>query len=1100
MASIVASILLALHATAGEAAIPASERQVLLNIYTSTNGANWTNKTNWNGAVGTECTWYGIVCNAGGTNVTQVNLQENHLTGSLPAISGLTNLQYFNVWNNEPIGSTSNQLSGSIPALTSLTGLIQFAASRNQLTGSFPTLTGLSNLQFISVNKNQLSGPIPALTGLSSLKTFWANDNQLSGSIPLLTGLTTLQDIRLTRNQVSGSIPALTGLTNLQIFALGSNKLTGSIPALAGLTSLQEFYVWDNQLTGSIPALAGLISLQKFLVEDNSLTGPIPALTGLSSLQEFRVEYNQLTGNVPAVPSPNALVAGASDLCPNALNATPDAAWDIATGSFPWYSACAAPVPSVSTTPATNVTSNGATVNGIVSSNGASTTVSFQYGLTASYGGTVTAAQSPLAAGASNASVSATLGGLTCNTLYHFRAVGENSAGTSYGANQTFTTGSCLPGGGVPPPPPPPKPTVEQLVRFADAAYGNATAVEGYSEIPVLAAPADFSVKAFRSSAGDRIVVAIAGTDEPFDLLGTDRSFLDSTPSPTLRDYVTYATDVVRALATSYPGVELTFTGHSLGGAIAQMLASARGVNATAFNAPGAAPLMAALQSTLSTLPALKQPSGAPELVNYRLYGDLISTLGTPLGTTLTLIPPAPLSTGLIDDAPLEYAKAMHLLSTVQERLDSHASTTTALGPTAASAQRLLATTAPQGGKMGFAPVGVNATDSYFIDPQGVDLYTLISDPGSPFFKSIKFPFLLNTDAVFRLEQLVNGEWTSLGTFGEQETRDLGALGADQLRFFVLDRNTQRAPAKAVEPFVFGVKFATAGTLKGTLSAQSTTGPSLNQHGFTGSWYEPASSGQGLLIEVFPDLTPGEGRVFVAWFTYDTAAGGAERQRWYTLQGPLVNGQPSAPLTIYQNTGGNFNAPPATTSQAVGTATLRFDSCTSGELSYSFNDGRSGTIALTRLTPNVSCAAAAPYPTNADFMLSGSWYGGAATSGQGLLADVAVAANRFFLAWFTYLPNGASAGAAGQRWYSAQGPFTAGQRTIPVEIQETTGGAFDTPTSASQHTVPVGSGTMVFHSCAAATFSYTFTGGSHSGLSGSINLGRIGPLPPGCAN
>ena len=34
----------------------------------------------------------------------------------------------------------------------------------------------------------------------------------------------------------------------------------------------------------------------------------------------------------------------------------------------------------------------------------------------------------------------------------------------------------------------------------------------------------------------------------------------------------------------------------------------------------------------------------------------------------------------------------------------------------------------------------------------------------------------------------------------------------------------------------------------------------LNQHGFTGSWYEPRTSGQGFAMEVFPDLlSPGTG-------------------------------------------------------------------------------------------------------------------------------------------------------------------------------------------------------------------------------------------------
>ena len=190
----------------------------------------------------------------------------------------------------------------------------------------------------------------------------------------------------------------------------------------------------------------------------------------------------------------------------------------------------------------------------------------------------------------------------------------------------------------------------------------------------------------------------------------------------------------------------------------------------------------------------------------------------------------------------------------------------------------------------------------------------------------------------------------------------------------------------------------------------------------------------------------------MSWFTFDTVSGGAERQRWYTLQGPVVTGQPNASLTIYQNTGGNFNAPPATNAQAVGTATLSFDTCSSGQLSYTFTDGtgRAGTIPLTRLLPNVTCSVTTPHPTNADFALSGSWYAGAATSGQGFTAEVAPNSSAFFLSWFTYMPNGANAGAAGQRWYTAQGAFTPGLRTIPVQIYETTGGMFDTPTPPGQ--------------------------------------------------
>jgi len=276
----------------------------------------------------------------------------------------------------------------------------------------------------------------------------------------------------------------------------------------------------------------------------------------------------------------------------------------------------------------------------------------------------------------------------------------------------------------------------------------------------------------------------------------------------------------------------------------------------------------------------------------------------------------------------------------------------------------------------------------------------------------------------------------------------------------------------------------------------------LHQHGLTGSWFEEATAGQGFEIEVFPDQTaPGTGSFFVSWFTYDTVAGTAERQRWYTLAGPAVTGQPSAALTIYQNTGGNFNALPKTNPQPVGTAVLSFATCSSGQLTYTFTDGRTGTIPLTRLTQNVTCSTSSARPTNVDFARSGNWFD-PLTDGQGLTIEVNPISGAVFAAWYTYAPNGAGAGAAGQRWYTAQplppDTFTPGLRSIPLTIYETTGLRFDTPTPPGQHSRPVGTGTLTFQSCSAATFSYTFTAGSSSGASGPINLSRVGPVPQGC--
>ena len=273
----------------------------------------------------------------------------------------------------------------------------------------------------------------------------------------------------------------------------------------------------------------------------------------------------------------------------------------------------------------------------------------------------------------------------------------------------------------------------------------------------------------------------------------------------------------------------------------------------------------------------------------------------------------------------------------------------------------------------------------------------------------------------------------------------------------------------------------------------------LDQHGLTGSWFEAAESGQGIEVEFYPDLA-GAGTALVsgAWFTFDAATGGADRQRWYVFNGNATRGATSIPITIGQNVGGNFAAPPVTSATVVGSGTLAFVDCTNGAIAYTLNDGRSGTIAITRITPNVTCVASGAAPTNADFALSGNWYD-PATSGQGFVFEVNPLAPVVFFAWYTYSPTGQAAGAAGQRWYTGQGTFTPGSRTIALTLGETTGGVFDQATPATQKTVAVGSATVTFTSCTSAQLAFNFTGGTSAGRSGTINLSRVGPVPPGCA-
>ncbi|MEI8005022.1 MAG: T9SS type A sorting domain-containing protein [Bacteroidota bacterium] len=100
--------------------------------------------------------------------------------------------------------------------------------------------------------------------------------------------------------------------------------------------------------------------------------------------------------------------------------------------------------PIVTTTAAGNVTSTTAVLNGTVNPNGASTAVTFKYGLTAAYGSTIAGTPSPLTGNSVNP-VSASVTGLLPGNTYHYCASGTNSNGTTNGNDMTFTTAPILP-------------------------------------------------------------------------------------------------------------------------------------------------------------------------------------------------------------------------------------------------------------------------------------------------------------------------------------------------------------------------------------------------------------------------------------------------------------------------------------------------------------------------------------------------------------------------------------------------------------------------------------------------------------------------------
>jgi Leucine-rich repeat (LRR) protein/PKD repeat protein len=170
--------------------IPKTQCETLVALYDSTNGDDWSNKAGWL-QNDTPCRWHGISCNQG--SVTDMDLDNNNLTGSLPDLSALVNLQ--KIW------VSYNNLNGSMPALSSLTQLEIAHFNHNaQLSGNMPSLMGLTELVEFSISQDNLTGPISNLGPLTKLLVFTIDNNQLTGPIPSLDQLTALQTLSLGGN------------------------------------------------------------------------------------------------------------------------------------------------------------------------------------------------------------------------------------------------------------------------------------------------------------------------------------------------------------------------------------------------------------------------------------------------------------------------------------------------------------------------------------------------------------------------------------------------------------------------------------------------------------------------------------------------------------------------------------------------------------------------------------------------------------------------------------------------------------------------------------------------------------------------------------
>ncbi len=209
-------------------------------LYNATDGANWTDNTDWltsNPVSG----WNGVT--TAGNRVTELRLNNNNLEGTIP-----TELQDLDAMTY--LSFQDNVLSGSIPTFwNNLVSLTHLSLDGNQFTGSIPTELGLLiNLDFLDLDRNMLTGTVPVeLTNLINLTQLRFDENQLTGTLdPDFGNLTALTHFEFNDNMFTGVIPATyANLVNLQFFNIRNNSFE-DLPDMSGITSLVAHRVNGN--------------------------------------------------------------------------------------------------------------------------------------------------------------------------------------------------------------------------------------------------------------------------------------------------------------------------------------------------------------------------------------------------------------------------------------------------------------------------------------------------------------------------------------------------------------------------------------------------------------------------------------------------------------------------------------------------------------------------------------------------------------------------------------------------------------------------------------------------------------------------------------
>ena len=250
-------------------------------------------------------------------------------------------------------------------------------------------------------------------------------------------GSTTLHQIKTgnTYQTISANLSALTANTTYHFRTVATNSagtLYGVDRTFTTLTATGSPVVTTN-LASSIASFSATLNGS---VNPHGLTTSVYFQYGTTTSYGLTTPPQAKSGNNYQNVTANINGLTASTIYHFRIVATNSSGTSYGSDkTFPTLSATGPPV--VITNPVTNIATHTATLNGNVDPHGLTTSAYFQYGTTTSYGN-ITASQSK--SGSTYQSVSANISGLTALTTYHFRIVGTNSSGTTYGSDSTFTT------------------------------------------------------------------------------------------------------------------------------------------------------------------------------------------------------------------------------------------------------------------------------------------------------------------------------------------------------------------------------------------------------------------------------------------------------------------------------------------------------------------------------------------------------------------------------------------------------------------------------------------------------------------------------------